>query len=351
MALGNADSLAEATSQLFLGVRVQCARCHHHPFEAISRQDHADLMYFFGQLHSKRAPNYGRLGGPPVIVVRADAGKVPVKILNLPAHAKPTSGPVDRRVVLADWITAGDNPYFARNVVNRYVAYLLGHGLVEPIDDMRATNPPSNPELMDALADDFIKSGHDVKRLMRTIMTSRLYQLSATPTPGNAADSRFYSHYTVKRIGAEPLLDAIDAVAGVPTKFDKVPLGTRAIELPDAQYTNYFLSVFGKPKREAVCECERVSDPNLAQALHTLNTDAIAAKIGDGQGRLAALLVAKKEREQIVEELYLAALARRPTAAEQAECKKLLDEAPNVKGFYEDLMWSLLNSKQFLFVH
>jgi hypothetical protein len=351
MALGNADSLAEATSQLFLGVRVQCARCHHHPFEAISRRDHADLMTFFGQIRSKRAPNYGRLGGPPVIVVRADAGKIPEKILNQPAHAKPATGPVDRRVVLADWITARDNPYFARNVVNRYVAYLLGHGLVEPIDDMRATNPPTNVELMDALAGDFVAHGYDVKHLIRTIMTSRLYQLSATPTPANAADTRFYSHYTVKRIGAEPLLDAIDAVTGVPTKFDKVPLGTRAIELPDAQYTNYFLNVFGKPKREGVCECERVSDPNLAQALHTLNSDVIAAKIGSPQGRVATLMAAKKSSEQIVDELYLAALSRRSTDAEQAECKKLLTEAPNPKSFYEDLTWSLMNSKQFLFVH
>jgi hypothetical protein len=351
MALGNADTLAEATSQLFLGVRVQCARCHHHPFETISRKDHSDLMYFFGQLYSKRAPNYGRLGGPPVIVVRADAGRVPERILNQPAHAKPASGPIDRRVVLADWIVARDNPYFARNVVNRYVAYLLGHGLVEPIDDMRATNPPSNVELMNALADDFVQHGCNVKHLMRTIMTSRLYQLSANPTPGNAADSRFYSHYNVKRLGAEALLDAIDAATGVPTKFDKVPLGTRAIELPDAQYTNYFLNVFGKPKREAVCECERVSDPNLAQALHTLNSEAIAAKIGNPKGRVATLLAAKKSHSQIVEELYFATVARRPSEEEKAACQKLFAEAGDAKGFYEDLLWSLLNSKQFLFVH
>src|SRR5262249_24171565 len=155
----------------------------------------------------------------------------------------------------------------------------------------------------------------------------------------------------VKRIGAEPLLDAIDAVTAMPTKFDKVPLGTRAIELPDAQYTNYFLSVFGKPKREAVCECERVSDPNLAQALHTLNSDAIATKISSSNGRLAAMLAAKKSPGQIVGELYLASLSRRPTASELAECKRLLSEMPIPKSFYEDLMWSLLNSKQFLFVH
>jgi hypothetical protein len=351
MALGNADGLAEATSQLFLGLRVQCARCHHHPFEAISRKDHSDLMFFFGQLNSKRSPNYGRLGGPPVIVVRADSSPTPDKILKLPAGAKPANAPIDRRRVLADWITSRENPYFARNVVNRYMGYLLGHGLVEPIDDMRATNPPSNVELMNALAEDFVQNGYNVKHLMRTIMNSRLYQLAPNPTPSNAADSRFYSHYNVKRIGAEPMLDAIDAVTGVPTKFDKVPLGTRAIELPDAQYSNYFLSVFGKPKREGVCECERVSDPNLAQALHTLNSDVIAAKIGNPRGRIADLLAAKKPHEQIVEELYLASLSRRPTPAEQEECKKLLAEAGDARSFYEDLLWSLINSKQFLFVH
>jgi hypothetical protein len=332
-------------------VRVQCARCHHHPFEAISRRDHAELMSFFGQVRSKRSANYGRLGGPPVIVVRADANPTPAKILSLPVTHRPAPGAIDRRKVLADWLASRDNPYFARNIVNRYVAYLLGHGLVEPIDDLRATNPPSNVELMDALAEDFIRSGYDVRHLLRTIMNSRLYQLSAAPTPANAADSRFYSHYTVKRIPAEPLLDAIDAVTGVPTKFDKVPLGTRAIELPDAQYQNYFLQTFGKPKREGVCECERVSDPNLAQALHTLNSDTIVNKIASPAGRVASLLASKKPHEEIVDELYLAALARRPTAAEQEECRRLRADAPDAKGFYEDLLWALINSKQFLFVH
>jgi len=185
---------------------------------------------------------------------------------------------------------------------------------------------------------------------MRIIMASRLYQLDAQPTLANAGDRRFYSHYLVKRVGAEPLLDAVDAVTGVPTKFEKLPQGTRAIELPDARYENYLLTVFGKPRREGVCECERVTEPNLAQALHTLNSDTIMAKIAHPQGRVAKLLAAKKSDAEIVSELYLAALNRLPTDAEQAALKKLRAETGDAKGFYEDLLWSLLNSKHFLFV-
>jgi hypothetical protein len=353
MAFGGGDSLAEATAQIFLGMRVQCARCHHHPFEKISRANFYELVGFFHQVGSKASANYGKLGGPNVILIRPDnlGPKLPAEILGVKVNSRTVKLGPDRRRALADWMTDPENPLLARNIVNRYVAYLLGRGLVEPIDDLRATNPPSNVELMDALAADFIKHGYDVKHLLRTIMMSRLYQLDSQPTRDNATDRRFYSHYLVKRIPAEALLDAIDAVTGVPTKFDKVPLGTRAIELPDGKYENYFLQTFGKPKREAVCECERVSDPNLAQALHTLNSDAIDAKIGSGNGRIARLLVAKTPHADIVTELYLATLSRRPTAAEQAACKKLLAEAGNAQAFYEDLMWSLINSKHFLFVH
>jgi len=253
--------------------------------------------------------------------------------------------------MFADWLTSPENPALARNVVNRYVAYLLGRGLVEPIDDMRATNPASNLELLDALAADFIKSGYDIRRLMRTIMNSRLYQLSSQPTASNAGDRRFYSHYLVKRIAAEPLLDAIDAVTLTPTRFKSLPLGTRAIDLPDARYDNYLLTVFGKPLREGVCECERATDPNLAQVLHTLNSDTIMAKIAHPQGRVAKLLAAKRTDEQITTELYLAALSRRPTAVEQSTLAKMRNATTNRRAFYEDLVWSLLNSKQFLFVH
>jgi hypothetical protein len=334
---------------------LQCARCHNHPFERLSQNDYYGFAAFFARVGNKTSQEFGVFGNEIVVVVRADGevgnprtGQV---MKPTPLYGQPAAGDAfDRRQALADWLTAPDNRLFARNVVNRYAAALLGRGLVEPDDDMRATNPPSNPELLDALADDFVKSGFDVKHLLKTIMTSRLYQLDSRPAHDNAADARFYSHYRVKRLAAEPLLDAIDAAAGTQTKFPKVPLGTRAIELPDARYDNYFLNTFGKPRREGVCECERVSDPNLAQALHTLNGDLLAGKVGSPQGRVARLLAAKKSHDEIVAELYLATLSRRPSAEEQAACRKLLAEAPTPQGFYEDLLWSLVNSKHFLFV-
>jgi hypothetical protein len=350
----NPQDLTEATAQLFLGVRLQCAKCHHHPYETLGQEDYYSFAAFFARVGNKNSQEFGIFGGETVIVVQStgEVGhpRTGQTMKPTPLHGKPVAESRDRRQKLADWLTSPKNPYFARNVVNRYVAYLLGRGLVEPIDDVRATNPPSNVALMDALADDFVKNKYNVKHLLRTIMRSRLYQLDSQPTKGNAADTRFYSHYNVKRLAAEPLLDAVDAATGVQTKFDKVPLGTRAIELPDARYNNYFLNTFGKPRREGVCECERVSDPNLAQALHTLNGDVVTAKIADGNGRVARLLTAKKSHDYAVRELYLATLSRRPSDEEQAACKKLLSESPDAKTFYEDLLWSLINSKHFLFV-
>ncbi len=350
----NPQDLTEATSQIFLGVRLQCAKCHHHPYETLGQEDYYRFAAFFARVGNKNSQEFGIFGQETVVVARSNGevrhprtGQI---MQPAPLHGKPATETRDRRLALADWLTSSDNPYFARNIVNRYMAYLLGRGLVEPIDDLRATNPPSNVALMDALAADFVKSGYNVKHLMRTIMRSRLYQLDSQPTKSNAADSRFYSHYNVKRIAAEPLLDAVDAATGVPTKFEKVPLGTRAIELPDSRYNNYFLNTFGKPRRQGVCECERVSDPNLAQALHTLNGDIVTVKISSPKGRIARLLAAKKSHDEIVNELYLATLSRRPNSREQAVWGQQLAETTDAKAFYEDLLWSLLNSKHFLFV-
>ncbi len=350
----NPQDLTEATSQLFLGVRLQCAKCHHHPYETLGQEDYYRFAAFFARVGNKTSQEFGIFGQETVIVVRSNgevshprSGKI---MKPAPLHGPSAADTRDRRQTLAAWLTAADNPYFARNIVNRYAGHLLGRGLVDPIDDLRATNPPSNVALMDALAADFVKSGYNVKHLLRTIMRSRLYQLDSEPAKGNASDSRFYSHYNVKRLAAEPLLDAVDAAAGVQTKFEKVPLGTRAIELPDARYNNYFLSTFGKPRREGVCECERVSEPNLAQALHTLNGDIVTAKITNAKGRIARLLAAKESHDEIVNELYLATLSRRPSAHEQAAWNQELTKSPGGKIFYEDLLWSLLNSKHFLFV-
>jgi hypothetical protein len=350
----NPQDLTEATSQIFLGVRLQCAKCHHHPYETLGQEDYYRFAAFFARVGNKNSQEFGIFGRETVVVARATGevshprtGQV---MKPAPLHGKPADESRDRRQALADWLTSPDNRYFARNIVNRYMAYLLGRGLVEPIDDLRATNPPSNVALMDTLAAEFVKSEYNVKHLLRTIMRSRLYQLDSQPSKTNAAHSRFYSHYNVKRVAAEPLLDAVDTATGVPTKFEKVPLGTRAIELPDSRYNNYFLNTFGKPRRQGVCECERVSDPNLAQALHTLNGDIVTAKIGAAQGRVARLLAAKKSHDAIVNELYLATLSRLPSSHEQEVWRQQLAEASDPKAFYEDLLWSLINSKHFLFV-
>ena len=259
--------------------------------------------------------------------------------------------PLDRRIALADWLTAKDNKFFANNVVNRYVRYLLGRGLVEPVDDLRSTNPPTNPALMDALSKHFVESGFNVKQLMRAIMVSRLYQLDSQPTASNAADSRFYSHYYVKRITAEPLLDAIDQTTESRTKHTNLPLGTRAIELPDAEYANYFLNTFAKPRRASVCECERSPDENLAQALHTLNGETLASKLSDKKGRIARLIGEKKPDDEIVTEIYFSALCRAPKPEELTAAKEIVAAGTTPQEGYEDILWALMNSKYFLFVH
>ena len=251
---------------------------------------------------------------------------------------------------MADWLTAKDNAFFAKSVVNRYLHYLLGRGLVDPVDDLRSTNPPSNPPLMDALARHFADSNFDLKQLVRTIMNSRLYQLDSQPTAANAGDSKFYSHFHVKRMPAEALLDAIDRVTEMQTKHRNLPLGTRAIELPDAEYPDYFLNTFAKPRRVSVCECERAPDPNLAQALHTLNGGVIAIKIRDIKSRATRLANAGKPHDEIVDELYLSALSRMPSDEERQASRELLAESTNAGEFYQDLLWALINSKQFLFV-
>src|SRR5262245_6844244 len=350
----DASMLAEATAQLFLGVRIECAKCHHHPFEKYSQDDYYGLAAFFARTGTKNSEEFGLFGREQVVMVR-DTGDVRNPRTNQVLKPKPLDAPAvehphDRRVPLADWLTAKENVYFARSVVNRYVGYLLGRGLVEPVDDLRSTNPATNPPLLDALAAHFTETGYDLKQLIRTIMVSRLYQLDSQPTPDNASDTKFYSHFHVKRLPAEALLDAIDRVTGIPTKHRNLPLGTRAIELPDAEYPDYFLNTFAKPRRVSVCECERAPDPSLVQALHTLNGDILALKIRDAKSRVSRLVAEKKEHDEVVDELYLAALSRWPTDDERRASHELLADSASPADFYQDLLWALVNSKQFLFV-
>jgi hypothetical protein len=351
----NATALTEATAQIFMGVRLECAKCHHHPFEAYSQGDYYGLAAFFSRVGSKNSEEFGLFGRETVVMVNATGDvrhpKTRAVMAPTPLGGEPTDDALDRRLPLAQWLTSPQNKFFAQSVVNRYVGYLLGQGLVEPIDDLRSTNPPSNPELMEALADHFVQEHYDLRQLLKAIMNSRVYQLSSQPTSSNASDRRFYSHYQVKRLTAEPLLDAIDQVTGVQTKFKSLPLGTRAIELPDAEYPNYFLTTFAKPRRASVCECERPPHESLSQALHTLNGDIIAAKIADKNGWLTQNLAAMKSSDEMIEAIYLRTLSRQPSEEELNYFRQYVNGVEDAKQAYEDVVWALVNSKQFLFVH
>ena len=351
----NPPDLAESTAQLFMGTRLQCAKCHHHPYERYSQSDYYGFAAFFARVGNKGSAEFGVFGGEVVVTVNSGGEvthpKTGAVMKPTPLFAEPVDDPQDRRVALSKWLTSTDNDLFARNLVNRYVGYLLGRGLVDPIDDLRSTNPPSNVALMDALVADFRTSKFNVKHLMRSIMNSRLYQLDSQPTSENVTDGRFYSHYKVKRLGAETLLDGIDYATGVLTKHPSLPLGTRAIELPDANTTNPFLMVFGKPKRASVCECERSPDENLAQALHVLNGDILAGKLADANGRVAKLVATTVPDEAKIQELYLSTLCRHPSREELETAQGLVASSPSPTDAYQDLLWALINSKQFLFVH
>ncbi|MFM7042302.1 MAG: DUF1553 domain-containing protein [Planctomycetaceae bacterium] len=352
---GDVPTQTEATSQLFLGLRLDCAKCHQHPFESLSQADYYGMAAFFARVSSKASEDFGIFGRDMVVMVgqsgESTHPRTGARLPPTPLGGEPTDHPLDRRVPLAEWLTSPDNPAFARAIVNRYVGWLLGRGLVHPVDDMRSTNPPSNERMLDELARDFVAHGHDLKHLLRTIMRSRLYGLSSQPTAENADDRRFYSHFSVRRLEAEPLLDCIADATGVPTKFKDVPAGTRAVELPDAEYPDHFLVTFAKPRRVSVCECERARDPNLAQSLHTLNGETIATKVAAPTGRLAKLLTGGADHEAIIRQLYLASLCRMPTDAETAATRDIVTASPTPAEGYEDIFWALLNSKQFLFVH
>jgi hypothetical protein len=341
------------TAQLFLGTRISCAQCHHHPYEKWSQDDYYQLQAFFARMGRKE----GEISQEPAIFVRPDGAVHNPQTRKL-MQARGLDGPAvvvgedeDPRQKLVDWMADPKNPFFARALANRYWAHFMGRGLVEPIDDMRATNPPSNPELLDALAQDFIDHKFDIKHLVRTIMTSTAYQLSCEPIPENVNDQQNYARAYPRRLLAEVMLDGINQVTGTQESFGGLPKGSRAIQLPDESVGSYFLDVFGRPTRETPCECERPKEANLAQALHLLNSGDVQGKLGNAGGRLTALLKDKKSDAEVLEELYLAAYARRPTADEARKVLVYLAEEKDRKAAFEDVLWALLNSKEFLFNH
>ncbi|GAC1475123.1 MAG: DUF1553 domain-containing protein [Isosphaeraceae bacterium] len=350
------DDLAETTAQVFMGVRLQCAKCHHHPFESYGQDDYYGIAAYFARVRTKGSEEFGLFGGEQVIFV-AKSGEVnqPRSGKTMPPrplNSEPSDDPADRRRALAKWLTGPKNPWLSRNIVNRYWGYLMGRGLVNPIDDLRETNPPTNPELLDALASEFVKSGFNLKALLRLLLTSRTYQLSALSTPDNRLDNTFFTHHPLKRLTAEQLLDAINFATGTTEKFPLQPVGTRAISLPDTSYPSYFLDTFGRPSRVQACECERTTDPTLGQALHLMNGDIVNRKVLEGEGRLARLLRDPKLTDDtLIQTLYKLTFHRPATREEGTAARALISKAPSREAGAQDLFWGLLNSKEFLFNH
>lgn len=352
----DASAQVEDTAQLFLGLRIQCARCHHHPFEVWSQQDYYGFQAFFSRVGRKKGLLQGEdriYHNPGVAQAQNPKTKEMVKPTGLGSPTLELSQYDDPRNELADWMAAPENPFFARALVNRYWKHFFGRGLVDPEDDMRVTNPATNPELLDALAKDFIEHKFDMKHLIRTICNSQTYQLAAEPNSWNRNDKQNFSRYYPKRLNAEVLLDAINQVTGTTTGFGGAPAGTRAVQLPDSGFTSYFLTVFGRPEASSACECERSSEANLAQSLHLLNSSEIQGKLTAGGGS-AARLAAEKDRDHAakIRELYLLAFARPPLADETAIAIAHIEKCgDDVKRAYEDIVWALINTKEFLFNH
>jgi hypothetical protein len=351
------DEIATMASQIFLGVRLECAKCHQHPSEIWSQKDFYSFAAFFARIGRKGTGLSPPIsGGEEAFSVR-ESGTVKHPLTNedlkpTPLLGEPLDIPADRdpREVLAEWATAPDNPFFAKVIVNRVWADLMGRGLVDPVDDLRATNPPTNAPLLDALADDFRRNGYDLKKLIRTITTSYVYGLSSRPTDRNAGDTRNYSRHYRERLRAEVLLDAVSDVTGVPERFEAMPPGSRAMQAWTVRFSSPFLDSFGRPDPNQDPPCERTSDTTVVQALHLMNAPNLHRKISAADGRAVALAQSKMTAAEIVDELYLLTYCRLPTAEEQAACVARFEKpGANRRAVVEDLMWALLNTPEFVF--
>lgn len=343
--------LAENVAQVFMGIRTQCAQCHNHPFDRWTMGDYYGFAAFFAQVGRKQSEDYRQLlvfnsfGGE----VNHPVGGAVVKPKFLGGPAPETNGK-DRRAVLADWITSTDNPYFSKSISNRIWAHFNGVGIVNPVDDFRASNPPSNPELLDELAKRLVEYKFDTKRLVRDICNSATYQRSCTPNGENQADERNYSHATVRRVPAENLLDCISQATLTKEKFRGLPIGARAVQIADGATSNYFLTSFGRSARTTVCADEATTDPSLSQALHLINGNTTSGKIDQG-GLLKQWKDAGMTNDAIVDRIYLRCLSRKPTDTERANLVKMVAESPSPDQGLHDVFWAILNSREFIFNH
>lgn len=344
--------ISENTAQVFMGMRIQCAQCHNHPFDRWTMNDYYSFASFF--------PQVGHKGGEDpreTIIYDRNEGEVRHPVGNKTLKPKFLGGdepeiPKDkpRREVMAEWLASPKNPYFAKNLANIVWAHFMGKGIIEPVDDVRVSNPPSNPELLDALGAKFTEYGYDFKRLVRDICNSRTYQLSTRANETNGQDDRNFAKAGVRRLRAEVLLDCISQVTETKDKFQGLPKGARAVQIADGNTSTYFLTAFGRARRDTVCSCEVKTEPNLSQALHLLNGNTVNDKIQEG-GIIKKLLKEGKQPPEIVENLYWRCFGRKPSAEEMNGLNKFLTDVKDPEPVLTDLFWALLNSKEFIFNH
>jgi hypothetical protein len=362
--LTNPEQFVDDTTQVFLGLRLACAQCHHHPYEKWSQDDYWGIAAFFSRIGRKITPVPGGFQNLPdlmLAVYNRPSGNVANRRTGQPAVMKPLDGEPtklqageDPRQKLVDWMVDPKNPFFARAVANRYWAHFFGRGIVDPLDDMRVTNPASNPELLDALAKDFVEHKYSLKHLIKTICKSRTYQLSAVPNEFNKHDKQTYARFYPRRMPAEVLFDAVCQVTDSPSGFGGVPQDRyapkRAIMLPDESFSSYFLDVFGRPQRLSACECERVGEANLAQALHLLNSDEVQGKLSRAGGRAEQMAKDSRPDVEKIDELFMWAFAHPPTPEQRTMALSHLSQhAKDKKSAYENILWALLNTKEFVF--
>lgn len=343
--------LTENVAQVFMGMRIQCAQCHNHPFDRWTMDDYYSFAAFFSQIGRKGTDDPREL-----IVFNSGGGEVNHPTTKQPMKPKFLGGAVpdvagkDRREVLANWLASPDNPYFATNLANIVWAHFFGKGIVDPVDDVRVSNPASNPELLKELGRRFTEYKYDFKKLVRDICTSRTYQLSTKPNASNEGDLTNFSRAYVRRIRAEVLLDVVSGVTDTKNKFAGLPLGARAVQIADGQRSTYFLTTFGRATRETACSCEVKMEPTLSQALHLMNGDTVQQKI-QGGGLIARRLKEKKTPAEIIEELYILAYSRTPSREEVLALASEVQAGKDRQRVLEDIYWGLLNSREFLFNH
>ena len=347
----NPLKVSENVAQVFMGMRIQCAQCHNHPFDRWTMDDYYSFAAFFSQIGRKRGEDPRE-----TIVFNSGGGEVnhPVGGRVMPPKFLGGEFPdlvgKDRRVVMAKWLASAENPYFATNLANIVWNHFLGQGIINEVDDVRVSNPAVNPELLNALAAKFTEYNYDFKKLVRDICTSRTYQLSTATNESNAKDTKNFSHAKLRRLRAEVLLDVISQVTDTKNKFGGLPLGARAVQIANGNTSTYFLSAFGRASRGSVCACEVKVEPNLSQALHLLNGDTLAGKIGQGN-LVGQALEAGRTPQDIVTELYIRCLTRVPNENEMAELNSILSQEEDKKLALEDIFWALLNSREFVFNH